>query len=90
MTDEKEPSEVQTLRPIQTVYRRGKKLLRVNNAKYANSAVLRCVDHMQTNDYGATLAEVYDSVTGVLHAVITHSSVGKISILFKREVKKGM
>lgn len=85
-----EPSEVKPLRPIQTVYRRGNKIVRVNMATYANKAVLHCINHMQLNHYGATVAEVYDSTTGEPHAVITHSVVGKISIVFRREVKEGM
>jgi hypothetical protein len=87
---EKEPAEVISERPIQTVYYRGKQILRVNNAKWPNSAVLRCVDSMQLNKYGATTAEVFDNTTGELHAVVTHSVVGKIQIIFKREVTKEM
>jgi hypothetical protein len=44
---------------------------------------------LQHNDYGATVAEVFDARSGDLHAVITHSVLGKINIVFKRDVKRG-
>lgn len=84
------PDDVVIYRPIHTAYYRGNKLLRVNQALWANNAVLNCVKHLQLNDYGATRADIYDAVSGVLHAVITHNVVGKISIVYKREVKEGM
>jgi hypothetical protein len=77
-------------RPIQTSYFFRSDLVKTNNAKHANSAVLRCVDHMQLNHYGATSAEVFDNQTGELHAVVARSMDSKITILFKREVKEGM
>lgn len=82
------PAEVPDARPVHTTYYRGKKMVRMTAAKWANNAVVNCVAHMQTNDYGATKAEVFDSRTGELHAVVTHSVVGKISIIFEREVRK--
>lgn len=82
------PAEVLTVRNIHTTYYRDKRVVRMTSAKWANNAVLNCVKHMQFNDYGATEAEVFDSVTGELHAVVTHSVVGKINIIFRREVRK--
>lgn len=70
---------------IQTMYYRGKQEIKINRAKHANSAVLRAVDHMQLNSYGATVAEVYDTETAELHAVITHNVAGRISIVFRRD-----
>ena len=73
------------MRLIQTTFYRGKEVVRVNRAVHARTAVLRCVDHMQMNSYGATVAEVYDLDTAELHAVVTHSVSGKISIVFRRD-----
>lgn len=80
--------EVKAVRHIHTTYYRQKQVVRMTSAKWANSAVLNCIKHMQFNDYGSTHAEVFDSRTGMLHAVVSHSVVGNIRILFKREVHK--
>lgn len=77
-------------RPIKTVYYFGSRAVKITRAKHANSAVPRCVDHLQLNHYNATLAEVYDDVNAELHAVVTRSVKGTIKIVFKREVKEGM
>lgn len=71
---------------IKTTFYKGKTLLKINHAKHANAAVVRAVGHMQTNHYGATVAEVYDEQTGELHAVLTRSISG-MKIVFKREVE---
>ena len=76
------------LRAIRTDYYNGKELIKTNRATYPNSAVLRCVDHMQLNDYGATTAEVFDEDTGELHAVVKFGQE-QINILYKREVQRG-
>jgi len=73
---------------IQTVYYLRDKVVRTNHAAHANNAVQNCVGHMQLNRYAAMRAEVFDSASGVLHAVITRSIVGHIGIVFKREVKE--
>ncbi len=73
-------------RPIRTIYYAKSKAVRSNYATYANRAVLHCVDHMQMNHYGARTAEVFDELTGVLHAIVTRSITGTITIVYKREV----
>ena len=74
-------------RTIQTTYFGNRNVvLKVNKASYANSAVLRAVDHMQMNDYGARVAEVFDDETSELHAVITNNVKGEIRIIYKRDV----
>ena len=75
---------------IKTVYYRGNKAVKVTKAAHANSAVPRCVDHMQLNHYDAFVAEVFDELSGALHAVITRSVKGNIKIVFKRHVEEGM
>ena len=86
----KNPPRITAPRTIQTVYYRGKQVVKINVASHANSAVLRCVDHMQLNHYEATTVEVFDNVTGTLHAVVRLSVHKKITIVFKRPVKEGM
>lgn len=77
-----------TTRNIRTVYYQGKNSVKTNKAVYANSAVLCCVNHMQLNSYAATTAEVFDEMSGVLHAVIRRPVNGtEIVIVFKREVE---
>ena len=75
---------------IKTVYYRGKKVVKITRAAHANSAVPRCVSHMQLDHYEAFTAEVFDEASGVLHAVITRSVKGNIKIVFKRHVEEGM
>ena len=74
-------------RTIETHYYNRKELVKTTRAVYANSAVLHCVNHMQMNHYGATVAEVFDGGTGTLHAVVTRSKADRIEIIFKREVE---
>lgn len=76
------------VRTIQTVYYSGKLVVKINTSIYANSAVVNCIDHMQQDDYNAHVAEVFDSHTGELHAVITRNMTG-MKIVYKRELKKG-
>lgn len=78
-----------TIRTIQTTYYGGKSVVKNNTAVHANTAVLRCVDHMQLDHYSASVAEVFDHTTGTLHAVIKRNIKG-IVIVFKREVVEGM
>lgn len=89
MKSKKPEQEVNLGRIIETVYYRGTAVVKRNLAAYANSGVLRCVDHMQRNSYQATVAEVFNNRTGKLHAVV-RSSVTKgepsIVIIFKSEV----
>lgn len=76
-------------RKIQTVYYLGRTVMKTNQACNANSAILRCVEHLQFNHYDATLAEIFDHESGVLHAVLRRPISGeKIDIVFKREVKE--
>lgn len=78
------------IRSIETTFYRRTKLVKTNNATYANNAVLRCVDHLQLNHYEATHAEVFDCSTGQMHAVVRRHMSGVIEILFKRDVVEGM
>ena len=75
--------------PIKTTYWQGKSLVKTTHARSSNSAVSRCVQHMQLDEYGASAAEVFDSRSGVLHAVLTRSPMG-MRIVFKRKPEKGL
>lgn len=77
--------------PICTVFYRKNEAVKTNHAMRANNAVPNAIRHMQINQYDATHCEVYDSVSGELHAVIkAHIGSNSISILFKRDVVEGM
>lgn len=74
------------MRNIQTTfYGMNKAVVKVNKAVHDRSAVLRAVDHMQMDSYGAFVAEVFDTETTELHAVITSNVEGRISIVFRRD-----
>ena len=80
-------------RNIKTVYYAGStamsNVVKTTSSAYSFNAVPNAIRHLQTNEYEATLCEVYDENNGALHAVIKRSVKGEIHILFKREVKKG-
>lgn len=80
-------------RPVRSVFYsdlRGNTVEKVNRGKYSETAVPRAVAHMQINNYGALLCEVYDDTSGVLHAVIRRFlDKNSISIIYEREVKEG-
>ncbi len=44
--------------------------VKINLAKHPRSAVLRAIDHMQLNTYGAVACEVFDTNTNERHATI--------------------
>lgn len=84
-----EAVEVNHGRVIETIYYRGARVLKRNFAAYENNAVVRCVDHMQRNNYQATVAEVFNNRTGELHAVVKASHTAgqpSIAIIFKSAV----
>lgn len=76
-------------RPITTTYYanlEATELVKINRAVHVRSAVLRAVDHMQMNNYGAKLAQVHDERNGKLHRVIVLSAAGKMEILYKSKM----
>lgn len=74
------------MRNIQTTfYGMNKAVVKTNRAKHDRSAVLRAVDHLQMNSYGAAVVEVVDMETSELHAVLTHSTSGRITVVFQRD-----
>lgn len=67
-----------TQRLIRTDYYLRGEIVRTTRSIHPNNATRNCFDHMQMNDYGADVAEVYDEHTGDLHAVFTYSVDGKL------------
>lgn len=59
--------------------------IKITSSSNANRAVATCVLHMQVNEYGATVAEVYDDETGDLHAVVRHRPDGSMVIEYRRD-----
>ena len=58
-------------RPIFTTYMdTDSSLLKVNFSLHAESAVINAISYMQRDYYKAHMVEVYDSVSGILYAVI--------------------
>lgn len=90
----KMPPPQENKRPIITEYYRdwdATQKIKSIHSKWANRAVPNCLYHMSLNHYGALLAQVHDTLTGDLHAVmIFHPENGEITTLFQREVKEGM
>lgn len=72
-------------RMIHTEYSFRGELLKVNRASDPNRAVPNCIAHMQINKYGASIAEVWDTETSELHAVIRRSMNGNINIVYRRD-----
>lgn len=62
-----------------------KETIRVNRSKYPRTAVMRCVDHMSVNSYGAGVAVIYDENNGMLHAVIVRHKNNSITIEYQRD-----
>lgn len=73
---------------IKTVYYRRGEDPKITRSGNANRAVANCVLHMQINQYGSHLAEVYDDETGELHAQIKRSVTGAIHIVYSRDPLK--
>lgn len=74
---------------IKTVYYHNGKIVKVTRSMHASSASKNCFDHLQNNDYEATVGEVWDEDTGDVHCVHRRkvSGVGdpvEIKTLFKR------
>lgn len=74
-------------RPIVTQYNRGDVVEQVNRSIHPNRAIANCVGRLQTDEYNASYAQVWDIRTGALWAIF-HRSPTRISILYKRPIKK--
>lgn len=73
-------------RPIKAVYYNGReKALKRTAGKHPRSMTKAAFDHMQTDEYGASVVEVFDNK--VLHAVITRTP-RKVEAIYKRDPVK--
>lgn len=73
-------------RPIRTDYYRRSKLVKSTHATWANNAVGNAVKHMRSQRYASSHCEVYDTVSGELHAVLRYY-IGKnrTEIVYKQK-----
>ena len=76
---------VSTERTIKTKYLFQGSQVHLASAKHANSAVLRCVNNMYLNIYGADVAEVWDDYTGELYAQVVRRKNNKVEIVWSRD-----
>lgn len=66
---------------VKTVYFiRGRKPYIPRRGLNPNRAVMTAVGHMQINQYGSHMCEVYNAETGERYAMIKRSVTGKLSI----------
>ena len=74
-------------RHIVTQYNQGDEVLKVNRSVHPPRAIANCVARLQTDEYNAAYAQVWDERTGALWAIFTRTP-SKITILYKRKVPK--
>jgi hypothetical protein len=72
-------------RTIITDYHNGDTFLRRTASVHVSNACMNCVGHLQSDEYGATYAIVYDAVRGLDHAIFRRSP-SRIIVLYKRKV----
>lgn len=72
-------------RTIRTQYWFRSELVKVTHASHPNKAVANAVTHMQINEYGATVCQVDNTQTGMLHAEVKRNMNGNIYISYKRD-----
>ncbi len=71
---------------IRTDYYQGKEIVKTNHARWAPMAVQHVVGHMQLGRYDSSHCEVYDTLNGVLHAVLRMPKGGnELVIVYKRD-----
>lgn len=68
---------------IVTHYIHKHNVVKINRALNPNSAILRCVNNMQTNFYGADVAQVFNEDTAQLYAEIIRQKDNSIRISYR-------
>lgn len=71
------------IRNIVTIYYFGRQEMKINRGASPDTAILNCIKHLQRNDYSARLAQISDSETGKLYAVIKRNITGRITIHYQ-------
>lgn len=77
-------------RPVQAVFYKSGKAVRINHSACHNNAVVNAIRHMQINQYNAGLCEVFNSETGKLYAVIKWTKVGTHLAILYRDTIEGL
>jgi hypothetical protein len=75
-------------RTVKTVYYINGRKPKITRSNDANRAVSMCQRRMFINQYGARVAEVYDDITGELHAVVRLSANGVVRCIPKRDARE--
>jgi len=78
--------------PVLTVYyvdRRAREVAKNTRAGSELRGMELCLRHMRRNDYGAALAEVYNTDTGELYGVMKRTVDGQVHPIFQKPLKKG-
>jgi hypothetical protein len=73
------------LRGIKTEYRFRNTVIKTTRSADHNRAVAKCLEHMQVNQYGATVAEIFDADTETLYAQVARKSDGSIKVHYERD-----
>ena len=76
-------------RPIKSVYYNGVKkedVVQTNSSLHPRWAIMRAVDHLRGDHYGADRVEIFNGSTGKLHSVMRKTGA-KIAVLFKDNPK---
>lgn len=82
-----DPDEVK--RPIKSVYYNGTKkddVVHTNSGVWPRWAIMRAVDHLRADHYGADRVEIFNAVTGKLHCVLRMKG-REIEVLFRDDPK---
>lgn len=74
-------------RHLITQYSTGEKILKINRSSRPDTAIMNAVGRLQTDEYGATYAIIYDPEKGVDHAIFKRTPM-RIEVLYKRKVRK--
>lgn len=76
-------------RPIRTDYYRSSKRVKSTFSSWANNAVGNAVKHMRSQRYDSSHCEVYDTVTGELHAVLRfYRGRNRTEIVYKQRSRE--
>jgi hypothetical protein len=72
-------------RGIKTEYRFRNTVIKTTRSADPNRAVAKCLEHMQVNQYGATIAEVFEADTEALYAQVKRFADGSIKVHYERD-----
>ena len=80
-----------TLRQIKAVYygtngTGRRKVIKTNVGWRPRTMVLHSLDHLQRDEYGANVCEVFDASVGTLHAVLKRTAM-KVEVIYRRDPK---